>query len=111
MREAYFVENLSHKTAKALTGDKYNPSKNYYMITDRDTLTVIEEDPNSKESVEIPIDIVDFKEDKEFEDLIVSKELDSITKSSRWKLTLVWIILISILIISGGVLIYGLQTL
>lgn len=111
MREAYFVESLSHKTAKALTGDKYNPSKNYYMITDRDTLTVIEEDPNSKERVEIPMDIVDFKEDKEFEDLIVSKELDSTTKSSKWKLTLVWVILISILIISGGVLIYGLQTL
>ena len=111
MREAYFVESLSPKTAKALTGDKYNPSKNYDMITDRDTLTVIEEDPNSKERVEIPMDIVDFKEDKEFEDLIVSKELDSTTKSSRWKLTLVWVILISILIISGGVLIYGLQTL
>ena len=111
MRENHFVENLSHKTAKALTGNKYNPNKNYYMITDRDTLTILEEDPDSKESVEIPIDIVEFKEDKEFEDLPVFKELDSTPKSLKWILTLVWVVLILALIISGGMLIYGLQTL
>lgn len=111
MRENYFVENLSPETAKALTGNRYNPSKNYYMITDRDTVTVLEEDPDSKERVEIPMDIVEFKEDKEFEDLPVFKELDSTPKSLKWILTLVWVVLILALIISGGMLVYGLQTL
>ena len=42
MKDKYYMEKLNHTAAKALVGEKYDGTKNYYMIQDRDSFTILE---------------------------------------------------------------------
>lgn len=109
MKDKYYTEKLSHTAAKALVGEKYDDTKNYYMIQDRDSFTILEEDPKTKKTKEISFEVEVFKEDKEFEDKI-EKEMVKSTKYKQYS-SIAKAVLIFLLLLSGGVLIYGLQTL
>lgn len=109
MKDKYYTEKLSHTAAKALVGEKYDDTKNYYMIQDRDSFTILEEDPKTKKTKEISFEVEVFKEDKEFEDSI-EKEMVKSTKYKQYSF-IAKAVLIFLLLLSGGVLIYGLQTL
>lgn len=109
MKDKYYMEKLNHTAAKALVGEKYDDTKNYYMIQDRDSFTILEEDPKTKKTKEISFEVEVFKEDKEFEDSI-EKETVKSTKYKQYSL-IAKVVLILLLLLSGGVLIYGLQTL
>ena len=109
MKDKYYMEKLNHTAAKALVGEKYDDTKNYYMIQDRDSSTILEEDPKTKKTKEISFEVEVFKEDKEFEDSIEQEMLKS-TKYKQHSL-IAKAVLIFLLLLSGGVLIYGLQTL
>lgn len=109
MKDKYYMEKLNHTAAKALVGEKYDGAKNYYMIQDRDSFTILEEDPKTKKTKEISFEVEVFKEDKEFEDSI-EKEMVKSTKYKQYSL-IAKAVLIFLLLLSGGVLIYGLQTL
>ena len=106
MKDKYYLEKLSHIAAKALIGEKYDSTKDYYMVNDRDSFTILEEDPKTKKTKEISFEVEVFKEDKEYED----KEMVKSTKYKKYSL-IAKAILIFLLLLSGGVLIYGLQTL
>lgn len=109
MKDKYYMEKLSHSAAKAFVGEKYDDTKNYYMVNDRDSFTILEEDPKTKKTKEISFEVEVFKEDKEFEDSI-EKEMEKSTKYKKYSL-IAKAVLIFLLLLSGGVLIYGLQTL
>lgn len=109
MKDKYYTEKLSHTAAKALVGEKYDDTKNYYMIQDRDSFTILEEDPKTKKTKEISFEVEVFKEDKEFENRI-EEEMVKSTKYKQYS-SIAKAVLIFLLLLSGGVLIYGLQTL
>ena len=104
MKDKYYMEKLNHTAAKALVGEKYDGTKNYYMIQDRDSFTILEEDPKTKKTKEISFEVEVFKEDKIEEEMVKS------TKYKQYSL-IAKAVLIFLLLLSGGVLIYGLQTL
>lgn len=108
MKDKYYMEKLNHTAAKALVGEKFDSTKDYYMVNDRDSFTILEENPKTKKK-EISFEVEVFKEDKEFEDK-VEEEMVKSTKYKKYSL-IAKVILISLLLLSGGVLIYGLQTL
>lgn len=109
MKDKYYMEKLSHTAAKALVGEKFDSTKDYYMVNDRDSFTILEENPKTKKTKEISFEVEVFKEDKEFEDK-VEEEMVKSTKYKKCSL-IAKAILIFLLLLSGGVLIYGLQTL
>lgn len=109
MKDKYYMEKLNHTAAKALVGKKFDSTKEYYMMNDRDSFTILEEDPKTKKTKEISFEVEVFKEDKEFEDSI-EKEMVKPTKYKQYSL-IAKAVLIFLLLLSGGVLIYGLQTL
>lgn len=109
MKDKYYIEKLRPIAAKALIGEKYDRTKVYYMINDRDSFTILEEDPKTRKTKEISFEVEVFKEDKEFEDRI-EEEMVKSTKYKQYSL-IAKAVLIFLLLLSGGVLIYGLQTL
>ena len=109
MKDKYYMEKLNHTAAKALVGEKFDSTKEYYMVNDRDSFTILEEDPKTKKTKEISFEVEVFKEDKEFEDKI-EEEMVKSKKYKQYSLIAKEVI-IFILLLSGGVLIYGLQTL
>ena len=92
MKDKYYMEKLNHTAAKALVGEKFDSTKDYYMVNDRDSFTILEEDLKTKKTKEISFEV------KEFEDKI-EKEMVKSTKYKQYSLiakaVLIFLLLLS----------------